>query len=35
MIDIKDINYVPDMEEISGFIRNPLFDILHKIRKLV
>lgn len=28
MIDIKDINYVPDMEEMSRFIQNPLFDEL-------
>lgn len=28
MIDRKDMNYVPNLEDLSGFIRNPLFDEL-------
>lgn len=26
MINIKDINYVPNISEISGYIENPIFD---------
>lgn len=27
MIDIKDINYVPSISEISGYIENSAFDV--------
>ena len=30
MIDIKDINYVPSISEISGYIENSAFDELYQ-----
>lgn len=30
MIDIKDINYVPSISEISGYIKNSAFDELYQ-----
>lgn len=32
-INLQDINYQPDMKEISGFIGNPLFDTFYSSMK--